>query len=128
MNVLIADDDHFWVRILSSYFSSQGHAVRSAATYKAAFALASAEPPDCVIADGSLDDMSAADFCRLLRADPRFDRTAVVEVSGAEPEEEHGTDAFLLKDGDIEKIERVACAAARTRALPRRARCQRPEK
>jgi len=128
MKVLIADDDHFWVKILSAYLSSQGHEVSAVPTYKDALAPLSAGPPDCVIADGALADMGAGDFCRLLRSDRRFDHTAVVEVSGAEPGEDHGTDAFILKEGDIEKIERVACAAARARSLRGGPRCKPPEK
>jgi len=115
MKILIADDDAPWARVLSRYFSSAGHEVYSCGTWQAAGALALQAVPDAILLDSWLPDGAAVDFCRVLRADARFDRTALVMVSGAGPEAARGADAMLTKGEPLEKLDAAISGALSAR-------------
>ena len=115
MKIIIADDDAVWVRVLSVYLGGSGHEVLSGRTWAETRALADRDLPDAILLDSSLADGDAKDFCAVLRADPRFDRTALVLVSGAEPEEGHGADRCLLKGEPMGAMVPAILAAAAAR-------------
>lgn len=115
MKILIADDDAPWVRMLSRYFSGGGHEVYSCGTWQAAGALALRAMPDAILLDSCLPDGEAVDFCAFLRADARFDGTALVMVSGAGPEAARGADGMLTKCEPLAKLDAAIAAALSAR-------------
>jgi len=116
MKILIADDDAAWVRLLARYFGGAGHEVLSGGTWAAVRSLAGRAVPDVILLDSALPDGGAGAFCEALRADGRFDRTALLLLSGAEPEGAHGADVFVLKCAPLAELEAAMAAALAMRA------------
>lgn len=119
MKILIADDDTAWVHLLSSFFGRAGHEVFSAGTFRAALALAGREIPEVMVLDSALPDGEAEWLCRALRADRRFDRTALLLVSGAVPENGCcGADRCLLKGDPLAYLETAVAESRAARNRP----------
>lgn len=116
MRILIADDDALWVKIVGKYFSLKNHEVCSANTFAGALALAAEKLPDCILADGELEDGSVEKFCAAVRSAAGLGRTALVCVSGTELSVEAcGADAFILKSGALDELESLMAATLKTR-------------
>lgn len=116
MRILIADDDTIWVRVLARYFGGAGHEVLSGGTWEAARALAARAVPDVILLDSTLPDGEVGAFSRTIRSDARFDRTALLLLSGTEPEGGHGADRFLLKGVPLAELEAAITSALAARA------------
>lgn len=106
MKILIADDDDAWIRVLARYFAPPGYEVLWAGTWAEAGVLAERQLPDVVLVDATLPDGDAAGFCATLRADSRFDRTALIMVSGNEgAAADCPADRFVLKGRPLKELE-----------------------
>lgn len=66
--ILVADDEPELVEILRDYLEADGFAVATASTGDEALALASAEPPDCLILDVMMPGKTGFEVCRAIRA------------------------------------------------------------
>jgi len=116
MKILIADDDILWVKVASRYFSLKKHEVRSAHTFAGALALAAESLPDCILADGELEDGSVEEFCAAVRGLAGLEKTALVCVSGTERHAHAcGADASVVKSGVLAELEAAIAAALKAR-------------
>jgi CheY-like chemotaxis protein len=83
MKILVVEDyrdlAEISCRVLRDLY---GHEVRMADTGVKALQAAGAEVPDLVLVDIKLPDMSGYDIARRLRANPGFDHTLLVALTG----------------------------------------------
>ena len=81
-NLLVADDDLNFRQTLEALLNSEGFEVRCAATGGMALMFAAAAPPELILLDVRLPDMSGFEVCRRLREDPQTGSIPVVFISG----------------------------------------------
>nr|YP_010951626.1 putative transcriptional regulator Ycf29 [Laurencia catarinensis]WMP12565.1 putative transcriptional regulator Ycf29 [Laurencia catarinensis] len=67
--ILLVDDDHNLIDLLSYYLSAEGFFVDSAYTIRNALAFIDYDCPDLIISDIMIKDLSGYDFIKLLRLD-----------------------------------------------------------
>lgn len=115
MKILIADDDGVWVRVLARFLQGAGHEALAASTWGGARLLADRDLPDAILMDSALPDGDAKDFCAQLRTDRRFDRTALVLLSGVGGAACEGADSCLLKGEPMASLAAGISAAAEAR-------------
>jgi DNA-binding response OmpR family regulator len=114
MKILLVEDHaevaDLTCRVLREVY---GHEVRMADTGAKALLAASTEVPDLMLIDINLPDMSGYDIARNLRADPEFDRTLMVAVTGfgtlidAGYAKSVGLDAIFRKPLDFDVLEHL---------------------
>ena len=80
-DVLVVDDDPRNRRLLEEYLSAAGYRVRLAADGRTALAMAAAHPPDLVLLDVMMPDLSGLEVCRQLKSDARTRLCQVVLVT-----------------------------------------------
>lgn len=69
--ILIADDTPSHLRLLVVIFTTKGYAVRPMPNGKLALSSARAQPPDLILLDIKMPEISGYDVCEQLKADPR---------------------------------------------------------
>lgn len=79
--ILVVDDDPRNRRLLEEYLMVAGYDVRLAPDGRTALALASERPPDLVLLDVMMPDLSGLEVCRQLKNDPRTRLCQVVLVT-----------------------------------------------
>lgn len=84
--VLLVDDEPVLLRVLEVNFRVEGFSVRTAGSGAEALAAAAAEPPDAVVLDLGLPDADGRDLVAELRAMEGLAGTAVVVLSGRDPD------------------------------------------
>nr|WMP11927.1 putative transcriptional regulator Ycf29 [Laurencia australis]WMP12139.1 putative transcriptional regulator Ycf29 [Laurencia australis] len=67
--ILLVDDDHNLIDLLSYYLSAEGFFVDSAYTIRNALAFIDYDCPDLIISDIMIKDLSGYDFIKLLKLD-----------------------------------------------------------
>jgi len=80
-NILVVDDDPRNRKLLEEYLIGAGYDVRLAQDGRSALALATEGPPDLVLLDVMMPDLSGLEVCRQLKADPRTRLCQVVLVT-----------------------------------------------
>ncbi|AME27324.1 response regulator [Burkholderia sp. PAMC 26561] len=70
--ILIVDDDHGILTAWRRLLRAEGYRVEIADSGEAGLIAADKVRPDLIVTDLSMPGMSGAEFCRLLRRDPRF--------------------------------------------------------
>jgi signal transduction histidine kinase len=80
-DVLVVDDDPRNRRLLEEYLVNAGYEVRLAPDGQTALAMAAERPPDLVLLDVMMPDLSGLEVCRRLKADPRTRLAQVVLVT-----------------------------------------------
>lgn len=101
--VLVVDDEPHIVELVRVTLEDDHLRVREAFDGAAAVAVATAEPPDLILLDVQLPDLSGLDVCRRLRADARLSATKIVMLTAAAQREdvtrghEAGADHYLTK-------------------------------
>ncbi len=80
-DVLVVDDDPRNRKLLEEYLVSAGYDVRLAQDGRTALALAAERPPDLVLLDVMMPDLSGLEVCKTLKADPRTRLCQVVLVT-----------------------------------------------
>jgi CheY-like chemotaxis protein len=83
-DILVVDDDPETVSVVGAALEEQGWRVRTAASGEEGLAMAFDRPPHVAIVDLIMPEMGGAQVCAALRADPRFARTRILVLSGAE--------------------------------------------
>ena len=81
-NLLVVDDDLHFRQTLEALLIREGFEVRCAATGGMALMFAAAAPPELILLDVRLPDMSGFEVCRRLREDPQTGSIPVVFISG----------------------------------------------
>jgi two-component system, OmpR family, KDP operon response regulator KdpE len=115
--ILIVDDEPQIVRALRTALRGAGYEVESAASGEEALVKLASRPPDGVILDLVLPDLSGADVCRELR---RFSSIPVVILSAVGDEHEKVAALDAGADDYVTKPFGIAELLARLRASLRR--------
>ena len=80
-DVLVVDDDPRNRKLLEEYLSGAGYDVRLAGDGRTALAMAAERPPDLVLLDVMMPDLSGLEVCRQLKSGPRTRLCQVVLVT-----------------------------------------------
>jgi len=120
--ILVVEDEADLVGVLEYNLRKEGHTVTTALTGSQAISmLASADPPDLVILDLMLPDISGLDVCRQLRADQGLRGVPVLMLTAKGEETDRiygfqaGADDYVTKPFSVKEL------MLRVRALLRRA-------
>jgi two-component system phosphate regulon response regulator PhoB len=127
-NVLVVDDERDLVSLLDFNLRQSGFETTLAYAGEEALGAARRRPPDLVLLDLMLPDMSGTEVCRQLKSDPRT-RSVPVIVLTARGEEldrvvgfELGADDYVVKPFSVREL------ILRVKAVLRRAGQQRSDK
>ncbi|MBX0327270.1 response regulator [Oscillochloris sp. ZM17-4] len=109
--ILIVEDDSAISRLLEVYLSNKGYQVRTASRGEEALAICRATPPDLILLDVRLPDISGYDVGMALRATPDTQNIPIVVLTAFTERNDrmiaHHTvraDYFLGKPFDIEEV------------------------
>jgi ribonuclease P protein subunit RPR2 len=101
VRLLIVDDDAALRELLRTTFEVVDVEVEECGTAEAALESVGARPPDAIVLDVRLPQMSGIEFCRRLKADEATVDIAVVMLSGSADDtaaaHDSGADAFVRK-------------------------------
>jgi DNA-binding response OmpR family regulator len=101
--ILVVDDTARNVKLLADLLAVKGYSVATATSGREALALIAAEPPDLVLLDVVMPEMSGYEVCAKIRANPATQMLPVVMVTALDPSVERvkgidaGADDFLTK-------------------------------
>jgi CheY-like chemotaxis protein len=101
--VLVADDDWMSREVLEAHLVSAGYAVTTVHSGMKALQSALQQPPDVVLVDARMPDMSGYEVCRRLKAHNTTCLTAVIMVTALDRDEDRqqaldaGADDFIVK-------------------------------
>ncbi len=108
--VLLVEDEADLVSSLSYSLEAAGYQVRSALDGTAALQLAAAQPPDIVLLDLMLPDMSGLEVCRRIRASGQMPQPIVIMVTARGEEVDRvvgfevGADDYLVKPFSVREL------------------------
>ena len=110
MKILLVDDSVETVELFAAFLSHRGYEIARA--YDGAEALVSAkrDRPNLILMDVEMPRMSGLSACRLLRADPAFERIPIVLLTSREDPEtivrglSSGANDYILKTAPREEI------------------------
>lgn len=123
--ILVVDDNHDNIEILSAFLESRGYTVASAEDGKTALAKMEEVKPSLVLLDVMMPGMDGWQVCRTIKQHPDFGQTRVVMVTakgGFEDKFEgmrSGADDYVVKPVDLNelatKVERNLEAGGRSK-------------
>lgn len=102
-HILVVDDTPANLKLLVDVLGASGYRVSAAGGGEAALAQIAAAPPDIVLLDIMMPDISGYEVCRRIRANPGTELLPVVLCTSLDPHEERikgieaGADDFLTK-------------------------------
>jgi DNA-binding response OmpR family regulator len=128
-HLLIIDDDHQVADLLCSYFSEEGHDVSLAYTGNDGLAQAVGDPPDVILLDVMLPDLTGFQMCGRFRQTMETKAIPILMMSGVAryPNQkdfafERGANEYILKPFKIlelgELVDRYIAAKRESRAVP----------
>lgn len=109
-SILIIDDEHGFLDMLSEHLAMEGYRVRAVETGEEGMELMYTAPPDLVLLDVMLPGVDGYEVCTRMQADPVLSRipvimlTARTEVGDAVSAYETGVDDFVTKPFDIDEL------------------------
>lgn len=118
-NILVIEDEKPIADILKYGFEKEGFVVKCAYTGSEGFAMACKEPPDIVLLDWMLPDISGVDVCRMLTEKYRIPIIMLTARGTVEDKLyglESGADDYITKPFDLREV------IARVRTILRRFR------
>jgi CheY-like chemotaxis protein len=129
--ILVADDDTWILKMVSSVLERRGYAVETANDGEEAWHLALASKPDLVITDVMMPKVDGWALVRALRARPEFAFTPVIFLTALNSDEDRikgfrlGADDYLPKPFRFEELDlRVERVIKRTLQLREAAKSQ----
>jgi excisionase family DNA binding protein len=107
-NVLIVDDEHEILNLLTSFFQRQGgYEISTASDGISALIEVGRVRPDLLILDIMIPGVDGIEVCRRMKADSSS-KTVIIAVSGNNENESKvlhaGADAFMLKPVDLDRL------------------------
>ncbi|MGB8297019.1 MAG: response regulator transcription factor [Polyangia bacterium] len=119
--VLLVEDEEDLVISLSYSLQAAGYQVASALDGTTALRLATEQPPDIVLLDLMLPDISGLEVCRQIRASSQHQPIVIMVTARGEEADrvvgfEEGADDYLVKPFSVREL--VLRMEARQRALP----------
>lgn len=121
--VLLVDDNEAWIFLVRTWLASAGYKLRSVPDGESALRDAAADPPDCVLLDFNLPDLTGIEVCRRLRGSRAACAVPIVMLSGPSREKaaalEAGADYFISKSENPAELLAVLKAVFRRRELDR---------
>jgi DNA-binding response OmpR family regulator len=111
--VLIVDDEPSMLKIIGKRREVAGFAVSVAMDGQAALIKVQQEPPDLIILDVMMPQLSGFDVCTRLKQDPRFRHIPIVMFTAKDQEEDYwkgkacGADAFISKPSGGQALEHM---------------------
>lgn len=122
MRVLIVDDHRPHAEGLAELLSIRGYAAWYVSSAEEALIDLEVVNVDAILSDVSLPGMDGYEFCRRIRAMPKFDRVAFIyhTGSGEMPGMLHGGDAFLTYPVGINQLMSVVTGCIARRAPEKR--------
>ncbi|QPM68393.1 response regulator [Atribacter laminatus] len=81
-NVLVVDDAHDNLRLLSTLLKRGGLVPRPVDSGKKAFEVAVVDPPDLVLLDIQMPEMSGFEVCQRFMQDERLQNIPIIFISG----------------------------------------------
>src|SRR5580765_2700364 len=106
--IMVIEDDSVLSHLYDKVFTAAQMTVKLAKSCAEAIEQLQSLLPEIVLVDMSLDDGSGWQVVEWLRADPRFNATRVIIVSGNRQYEDeldtHGADCFLYKPVSFEML------------------------
>lgn len=85
-NILIVDDNEFFIKQQIACLDKERFEIQTATSGKEALAKIRSTPPDLVLLDQIMEDMTGPDICRILKADPATEHIPIIIVSSGERE------------------------------------------
>jgi PleD family two-component response regulator len=108
--LLVIEDDPDSSNLLRLYFTSKNYAVDVSARGADGLARARQQPPDLVLLDINLPDMSGLDVCRDLRLSPRTSHIPIIFLTERSAQSDRmaglgaGAQDYILKPYDLEEL------------------------
>ena len=127
-NVLVVDDERDLVSLLDFNLRQSGFETTLAYAGEEALSAARRRPPDLVLLDLMLPDMSGTEVCRTLKGDPRTRSLPVIMVTARGEEVDRVVGFELGADDYVTKPFSVRELLLRVKAVLRRAGQQRGDK
>ena len=109
-HILVIEDEADIRQVLEYNLRQAGHEVVSVEHGRAGLEAAASRPPDLVLLDLMLPDMSGLDVCRSLKADPRLRQVAIIMLTarGSEIDRvvgfELGADDYVTKPFSLREV------------------------
>jgi two-component system phosphate regulon response regulator PhoB len=125
--ILVVDDEPDLLELVRVNLDQAGYEVRTAASGREALDQLRASPPDLVVLDLMLPDLSGTEICRQLRADPKFAGLPVIMLTAKADEVDRVVGLELGADDYVTKPFSPRELSLRVRAVLRRRRPQAPE-
>lgn len=104
MKILVTDDDPDVLFLSSTVLKRAGHEIMQATTGRECLEMMHAHHPDLVLLDVMLPDMRGVEVCQQIKADPDFQSTFVILLSGVEVSPElqakgldSGAEGYMVK-------------------------------
>ncbi len=122
LRVLIVDDNIDVAETMGWLLDAMGHAFEIVNDGRRAFEAAARFQPDAILLDLGLPGMDGYAVCRVLRADTRFDKTAILAQTGwghdsdREKTSQVGFDVHLVKPIGFDQLEVALAEAVARRA------------
>ncbi len=85
-NILVVDDTPAVLELLAGMLKRRGHKVRPVASGRLALQAARCEPPDLILLDISMPDMSGYELCEHLKSDDKLQGIPVIFISALSEE------------------------------------------
>lgn len=110
--VLIVDDEHLTVEMLSVFLNMMGHESIGAYSGRQMWDKLAYEQPQAILLDIMLPDANGLDLCRELRQQTPTQHTSIVMISAYSPPltkeaEAAGANGYLTKPINLEKLSAV---------------------
>ena len=80
--ILIVDDTPSNLQLLSEIFKDRGYEIQAALNGKLALQAIQSNPPDLILLDIAMPDISGYEVCKRIKADERFSDIPIIFVSG----------------------------------------------